>query len=244
MNSMPNPYIKLSSRGSIEEVASIVNLLPLYTDHLNKINSSLTFIRRLKTFGTKTGNEAIVKAMADIEKQGSFNEFLALCLLDLLVAYKNALSAIHIWDELYSLRQGYLLIHESLRTYNSHSNALKELASKASSSAEVEFISLTKELKKFRKDSIISEIRNYTIGHIETDPVSFFSKMSKFNTDQAFVTLKAFLTILIGMLNLSDYIFINYTKNKIAKASFTYPILEKFSLEIDKLLEALVIHKN
>lgn len=238
-------YIKDFPRGDSKEQASIAGLLPICTDHLNTLNSSLFFICRLREIASEA-NSDIIEAISYIEAQGKFNAFLNLCLLDFVVIYKNALSAIHLWDDKYCLRQGYLLIYEAIKTYRSHSKSLKELANKTSASAEARFIDLTKEIKKFRKDynydRNIREIRNCTIGHIENDPIRFFERISKFDEEEAFAALKEFVSILVSMLNLSDYIFVNYTKKVIAESSFRLSGLHEYSIEIDKLLDTLEFH--
>ncbi len=168
-----------------------------YTAHLNEINSGLTFARALKAIGNREKIERIVKAMDEIEKQGVFNEFIWICLLDMTIIYRNALAAVHVWDELYNLRQGYLLIYEAIRTYHMHSRSIKGMAEKTSSKALSDFNILSQRLKNFKKDfgygGVISECRNNTIGHIESDPGKFFTIMSKFDTDQAFAALKEFM---------------------------------------------------
>lgn len=239
---MNNSYLKDFPRGDSHEQASIAGLLPICTDHLNTLYKSLSLIGRLKELAVEV-NSDIINAISDVETQGKFNAFLNLCFLDFIVVYKNALSAIHLWDDVYCLRQGYLLIYEAIKTYTEHSKSLKELAYKTSDAAQDRFINLTKKIKKFRKDydynKSILEIRNYTIGHIENDPVRLFERISKFDEDKAFMALKEFASILVSMLTLSDYIFVNYTKKIIAESSFRLSTLQEYSIEIDKLLDLL-----
>lgn len=117
------------------------------------------------------------------------------------------------------------------------------MASKTSEAAQTKFFELTEEIRKFRKkynyDKDILEIRNDTIGHIENDPVRFFDRISKFEEDKAFAALEEFVSILVSMLNLSDYIFINYTKKVIADSSFQLAAMNKYSVEINRLLDLL-----
>jgi len=236
-------YIKTSSRGTAAEIESVVNMLPRYTKDLNEINHVLIFVRRLKEITFSENNDSITHGLLEIEKQGILNHFLIICLLDFLVVYKNSLSAIHLWDELHSLRQGYLLIHEALKTYNGHNKSLKELASKTSPEAESLFYSLSGEIKRFKEDfkyhSLIADLRNNTIAHIEKDTVNFFDKMSKFDTDVAFAALKAFPLILGRMLKLSDLIFKAYTKTIIKQISFDDLIRGENSVQVEKLLDLI-----
>ncbi len=157
------------------------------------------------------------------------------------------MSAVHFWEDAYALRQGYLLIYEAIKTYGMHSKSLKNLCSKAETT-QTKFSELTIRLKKFRKDfdydNTISEIRNYTIGHIDSDPAGFFDRISKFDEDKAFAALKEFVAILVLMLNLSERIFVNHTKNIIKDSSFRLAGLDAYSVEIDKLLEALHKHSD
>jgi hypothetical protein len=239
---MKDQYIKDFPRGNSNQITSLLEFLPVHTDHLNTINQSLQFIKRLREIATDAGSD-VLESLSDVEKQGKLNGFLNLCILDFTVIYKNALSAIHLWDDVYSLRQGYLLIYEAIKTYNSHSKSLKDLANKTSDFAQVKFSELTEEIKKFRKnynyDKDILEIRNHTIGHIENDPFSFYERISKFDEDKAFAALKDFASLLVRMLNLSDYIFINYTKKVTANSSLLLATANKYSDEINQLLDLL-----
>lgn len=239
---MKKQYIKDFPRGNSHQINSLLEFLPIHTDHLNTITLSLSFIRRLREIAAGAGSN-VLDSLSDVEKQGNLNAFLHLCILDFTIIYKNALSAIHLWDDVYSLRQGYLLIYEAIQTYNSHSKSLKDLANKTSNFAQVKFSELTEEIKKFRKDydydKVISEIRNNTIGHIESDPFNFFERISKFDEEKAFGALKEFAAILVKMLNLSDYIFINYTKKVSANSSLLLAKENKYTVELNQLLDSL-----
>lgn len=243
---MNNIYIKDFPRGDSVEQASILALLPICTEHLNTVNNSLSIMSRILEIATEVKSD-IITPLSEIESQGKFNAFLNLCFLDLIVIYKNALSAIHLWDDIHCLRQGYLLIYEAIKTYHTYSKQLKELAKKTSPVAETMFHTLANEIKEFRKsydyDNYIMEVRNYTIGHIENNPLNFYKRISSFDEEKAFSALKDFGSVLTCMLNFSDYIFINYTKKIIANSSFQLAGLHTYSIEIGKLLEALESEK-
>lgn len=239
---MRDQYIRDFSRGNLNEITSLLEFLPICTDHLNTITLSLQFIKSLREIASDA-NSDILESLSDVEKQGKLNAFLNLCILDFTVIYKNALSAIYLWDDVYSLRQGYLLIYEAIKTYNSHSKSLKDLASKTSDFAKLKFFELSEEIKRFRKnynyDKNILEIRNYTIGHIESDPFLFYERISKFDRGKAFAALKEFASLLVRMLNLSDYIFINYTKKVTANSSLLLAKTNRYSAKINQLLDLL-----
>ncbi len=239
-------YIKAFPRGDNVELKSLERLLPVCTDHLNTLNSSLSLIRQLKEIAAKAGSD-ILEPISDIEAQGTFNAYLNLCFLDFIVIYKQALSAIHLWEDVFALRQGYLLIYEAIKTYGVHSKSLKHLCGKEHATQAM-FVELTLRIKRFKKDfdydKSISEIRNYTIGHIDRDPTGFFNRISMFDEEKAFTALKEFVAILVSMLDLSENIFVNYTKKLIKDSSFRLAGLEAFSVEIDKLLDALSKHSN
>ncbi len=239
-------YIKTFPRGDMKELESLEHLLPVCTDHLNTLHSSLSLIRRLKEIAAGAASD-ILEPISDIEAQGTFNAYLNLCFLDYIVIYKQTLSAIHLWEDVYALRQGYLLIYEAIKTYGVHSKSLKNLCSKEQVT-KVMFAELTLRLKRFKKDfdydKRISDIRNYAIGHIDSDPSGFFDRISKFDEEKAFAALKEFVAILVSMLNLSENIFVNYTKKIIKDSSFRLAGLEGYAVEIDKLLEALSKHSG
>lgn len=238
---MKHLYIKDFPRGTAKDLNGLDGLLPVCTDHLNAITGSLTLLRKLKEFAVK-GNSGLADQLTFLEAQGAFNTYLNLCFLDFIVIYKNTLRAQHLWEDVSALRQGYLLIYEALKTYQSHSKSMKFLCSKTEPTQAL-FAALTARIKKFKKDydydNSISEIRNYTIGHIEKDPVCFFNKISQFNEDKAFEALKEFVSILVDMMNLSENIFSNHTKQIIAESSFGLAGLQEYAVQMDQLISIL-----
>jgi hypothetical protein len=159
------------------------------------------------------------------------------------VIYKNALTATHLWEDVSTLRQGYLLIYEAIKTYHSHSKSIKELCSKTSEAAENKFSQLAVQIKNFKKDfqydTEISEIRNYTIGHIENDPCKFFERISSLDDEKAFLALKYFGKVLYQMQKLSEYIYVHYTRKVISESSFGLAGMKDYAVEIEKLLNEL-----
>lgn len=238
---MQHHYIKDFPRGTSKELGELDELLPICTDHLNAINSSLSMVRKMKEFAVRA-NSDIVDKLTDLEAQGAFNTYLNLCFLDFIVVYKNALRAVHLWEDISALRQGYLLIYEALKTYQSHSKGLKDLCSKTVST-QAFFADLTAKIKRFKKDydydNSISAIRNYTIGHIEKDPVNFFIKISQFDEDKAFSALKEFVSVLVDMMNLSEHIFTNHTKKIVGESSIRLAGLNEFASEMNQLISVL-----
>ncbi len=239
---MDKQYIKEFPRGDSREIKATDVMLPVSTEHLNILYSTLSGIRRLKDIVSPTKGD-IGKQLSDIEAQGRFNTFINLCFLDYFVIYKNALSATHLWEDVSALRQGYLLIYEVIKTYHSHSKAIKELCSKTSVDAENKFAQLAINIKNFKKDfqyeKEISEIRNYTIGHIENDPCKFFERISSFDNEKAFQALKLFGTVLYQMQKLSEYIYEHYTRKIIRDSSFGLAGMREYTAEIEKLLNEL-----
>lgn len=239
---MDHAYIKDFPRGTNREIEATGNMLPICTEHINTLYRSLSLVRNIRdiVFGTTSD---ILKPLIDIEAQGTFNTFTNLCFLDYFVIYKNALSASHLWEDISALRQGYLLIYEAIRTYHSHSKSIKELCGKTSVSAEQRFAQLAVTIKNFKKDfqynKEISEIRNYTIGHIENDPGKFFERISLFDNEKAFRALKAFGKVLHQMLELSEYIYVHYTRKIIKDSALGLTGVQEYSIEIEKLLNEL-----
>jgi hypothetical protein len=239
---MDNHYIKDFPRGNSREIEATDKMFPVSTGNLNILYSTMSGIRRLKDM-VSPANSDIEKQLSDIEAQGRFNIFINLCFLDFFVIYKNTLTAIHLWEDVSALRQGYLLIYEVIKTYHSHSKAIHELCSKTSEAAEEKFAQLAINIKYFKKDfqydKEISEIRNYTIGHIENDPVKFFERISSFDNEKAFRALKYFGTVLYQMQQLSEYIYEHYTRKVIRDSSFGLADMQEYAVEIEKLLNEL-----
>lgn len=235
-------YKKQFPRGSTSKLEAIEALLLFYTERLNLINGALFFISKVKSLPTDNQDEFLPKLL-EIEKQGRFNAFLIIVFLDLNVIYKNANSTVHFWEEMHTLRQGYLLIFEALITYNSHSQDLKELCAKSSRETQWKFAALTAGIKEFRKEfgyeDVIRETRNCTVAHIEKDPVLFFKRISDFDQDKAILAVEAFARLIITMLEISEDIFKSYTRKLMRDYAFLNIDLYTYSEKIKKIMDAI-----
>ncbi len=238
-------YIKTAARGTSEQLANIDGLLQFATKDLNTVYLGLKLIDELKGIAFKTNS--LIDEIIAIETHSKLISFFKICILDITVVYKNALSSTHLWEEMHCLRQGYLLIYEAVKTYGSHSRYIKELAFRTSDSAVKMFDEMSAQLRKFKKDydyeGTISQIRNSTVAHIEKDPLHFFKSLGKFDRDKAFKSIEDFVSILRNLLLLSDYIYANGIREIIAKYSRSFQPNE-YLTQIDELLKDIEYMNN
>jgi hypothetical protein len=236
-------YIKHKPIEYANKVAELEDLLPYYTEHLNTLTLFFGQIQNIRRFLKSNNFTEQDKEFEEMEAQLHFNLLLTIGLLDLIVISKNILSAKHVWEEIYYLRQSYLTIYETLKTYQDHSKSIRSLANKNSKNSKDLFDTITSQIKEFKKaysyNSTIADIRNYTIGHIDSDCIKFFDKISSLNTEKAIDATITFASLLIKMQELSKNIASEANQEVKKKTSEINMSINSYVIKISELFDKL-----
>src|SRR5215218_8577536 len=143
----------------------------------------------------------------EIERMNKFNTLLTISLLDLMVVCKNMCLAETDWERIHFIKQGYLVIYETINTYHKHSSELRNTIATKYSGFIKTFDAINKDLKQFKKihdyENVIGLIRNKVAGHIDEDFILYYDTIAKLDGEKVALTISHFIKILTELLNLS-----------------------------------------
>ena len=181
--------------------------LELYAKYLDELRSNINQINSVDKIYEKLNLEFKLEDFSEIESLINFTGYLTISILDLLVICKNIILAKYHWEKIHQLKQGYLVIYESIQSYHKH--RLEDVAEKNTESKEL-YQYISKTLKAFKKDynfpKAFTEIRNATIAHIDTNFAIYYDLVAKIDGDKSFNAILAFLQIIYKMQELSKYL--------------------------------------
>lgn len=175
--------------------------ISFYTSHLDKLRSSMKVQKEAKSLIADTFPEASLTIFSELENFNKVNALITISLLDLLVVCKNMCIVNQPWERAYFIKNGYLIIHETLETYSqSQQPVLREIISSNYSSFLPNFNNIFSSIKKFRKEhdylKTIKGIRNTIAGHIDKDFCLYYDTTIKLDGEAAGNTISVFLIIL------------------------------------------------
>lgn len=201
-----NSYIKQDPQDFSNNIKKLESSLPYYTKHLNKLRSNISQIHSIVKFNeANKHNNSILK---ELESQLAFNSFLTTSTLDLIIISKGIFQSRHIWEEIFYLRQSYLIIYETIKTYTKYSNSIKTMVFTNYSDNKIKFEIITNKLRDFKKEfnynTTIADIRNYTSGHIDSNFINYFDKVNSMDFKIATRANFSFINVLNEMRLLSE----------------------------------------
>ena len=181
--------------------------IPLYTAHLEALRKILDSLTKAVEFCIQIDPETDLEDFNEIERINKFNALLTISLLDLMVVCKNMSLAETDWERIYFIKQGYLVIYETINTYHKHNSALRKIIFTKYSGLKNTFNTINTELKQFKKihnyENVIGVIRNKVAGHIDEDFVLYYDIIAKLDGETIALTISHFIKILTELLNLS-----------------------------------------
>jgi hypothetical protein len=189
--------------------------LQFYTSYLDNIKKWKNQLEKINTvFPTAFQAEDYNCLHTQLEINGLFT----ISILDLSIISREIFIAKYVWEQLFYAKHGYLVIYETIQTYNKHGKFLSEIANKFTPELQSDFKNITSQIKDFKKDfkydSEIKEIRKNTAGHIESDFIKYYETISKVNPQKALETIKSFILIITQLQKYSSHL-IKAHKDKI-----------------------------
>ena len=128
-------------------------------ENLRPYSSQLEFIRKIVGWtesAINVFNDSILASdnpgIPKLFRMHCFNSFLAISLLDLLVVYKKLVSSETDWEKVFFIRQGYLIIYQTINNYTNHTQDILKLIYKKETILKNEYLNLSANLNKFKKD--------------------------------------------------------------------------------------------
>lgn len=180
--------------------------IEVYTKHLKYLRTSIAISRE----GQKLFQQFAQLDNSDFEEMEelhTFNSLLTISLLDLLVVSKNLINAKSEWEKAFFLKQGYLIIFETIDTYNKHGKKIKVLITTKYKAFEGDYKKVCQNLKNFKKDysyeKDITVIRNSLAAHINENFVYYYDTLLKLKGNTGTEAIVSFIKIIKELENIS-----------------------------------------
>lgn len=238
---MTNIVITTSPIG-LKLYESASNNLDFYIKHLELINLRITQIDKLfETFPDFRENESFKNLYFQLE----FNGLLTISILDLSLISREIFISKKTWEKLYYAKQTYLVIYETINSYNKHNKTLNDLSLKISQTNKNRLDKISKEIKAFKKrysySTEICDIRNKVAGHINENFKIYLSTLKLIDIENTGEMLKDFVIILTSLQKYSTDLLIDYGKIIDDEKKLTD---ERVNSTIDKIIELLNINNR
>lgn len=193
-----------SYKNLIEEANKCI---PLYTTHLETLRKIIDAQTKATEFFIQIDPKTDLEDFNEIELMNKFNALLTISLLDLMVVCKNMCLVETDWERIHFIKQGYLIIYETINTYHKYSSELRNTIATKYTGFITIFNTINKDLKQFKKihdyENVIGVIRNKVAGHINEDFVLYYDVIAKLDGEKVALTISHFIKILTELLNLS-----------------------------------------
>lgn len=174
--------------------------IPFYTTFLETLGKLLEVQNNTIGYLLKIDPTVDLEVFNEIEQMNKFNSLITISLLDIMVICKNLCLAETTWERIYFVKQGYLIIYETINTYHKHNRSLQNIVSAKYPMYKTTLESINKDLRQFKKthdyENVIGQIRNKVAGHIDEDFVLYYNTIKSLNGEQIGQTISHFIPIL------------------------------------------------
>lgn len=212
---------------SQEQLNELDNSIVYYTNHLERLRQLAATQSQMTAVLLKISSNVDLSDLQKLNKMNDLNALLTISLLDLITLVKSLSQRTKTWEQLYFIRQSYLTVYETLKSYDSYNSTLNNLVSTKYLNDKVIFHSICAEIKKFKKDygyqSEMVNIRNYTSGHIDVNFTLFYDTVKSIDGQKATEAISKFINILINLQK--------FSANLVASA---HVLIEQKRAETDK----------
>ena len=148
-------------------------------------------------------NHPVQKAVIFNDLMINFRGAILVSIMDLSIIIKNLNRAKNKWERAHYLRQGSLLVYESINLYNKHNHIIHPVLKSDFPDQYPLFQAQSIKMREFRKEfkhtSELARIRNNIIGHINDDIFSYGLIVSKIKPTILKKRLVDYLNFLIDM---------------------------------------------
>jgi hypothetical protein len=238
---------EIMDKAKIEEVVAMADdSIRIYILHLEYLRKMIELLAKAKKIFQDISPSLDYSDFDEAILMSSFSSLLTVSLLDLFVICKKLLTAENNWEKSFFLKQGYLLIYETIDTYNTHNQHISKLIDTTKyNSLKDMHLSISADLKQFKKDysyqDNIKNIRHAIAGHIDKDFINYYDTLLKVMGDNESEAILTFISILkqietfsFEMGKLFEKLYVTEQPEKEGMIT----TIEEFSLNFDKKLEA------
>lgn len=158
--------------------------------------------------------------------------------LDSLVAIKYLYNASNNWDKIFFIKNSYLTIFETLKTYEIYRKFLYEISTIKHADLQDELKSVNLDIRNFKNEKFFAEIsliRNEIAGHISGNFELYYDTIVKFDAEE---TAKIVLKFTKIIEKLENFLSKTMMKEKVNKKKFDN-LIEDTQEKIEIILKKL-----
>lgn len=213
-----------------------------YTKHLENLRRNTALLEEARDLFNKLIPKQDFSDFIEMEQFNTYNGYVTIATLDLSVNLKNLIIAKTDWEQIFFIKNSYLIIHETI-------NKLKPIKEKSVIQTIIEsnypglkesLENLFNDIDTFKKATDYKKIENtrhYTAGHIEKSLKLYFDTIQKLDGAEAANFISEFLLILNKSLFLTrDFATLAY-KNQKGKSKDLDDRLKTLLDKIESLLK-------
>lgn len=191
-------------------INSINESIVIFTNHLDSLKKKNDINEILKA----DCNDRISLSKFDFFKKiNNVSSLITISHLDLLVAIKSLRSSLNNWEKIYSIKNSYLTIFETFKTYEEYRQFLYEVSVNIWSNLKEELSEINLEIRNFKEkfgyETEMSKIRNRIAGHISNDFDLYYNTIINFDGEETAKIVLAFLEIIQKLQNFLTKIMLN-----------------------------------
>lgn len=183
----------------------------------NELNESYNLLKILESGNLKGNNEPAQESIEEIKKHIKYLCFFTSCFLDIASSLRGLVDCETDWERKFYLKNGFVVIYESLKTFGKHQNEIRNLISTNFIELEPRFITITLKLKELKKEhqynTLISKFRNKAGAHYDENFAEYFEHLNSIDKPISVKTVSDFSNFLMSLIVFwSDITDIYYTK--------------------------------
>lgn len=176
-----------------------------FTNQLDSFQKTNSLIEYIKTHLKVIENEVDFHVFDLVKKLNDINSLISIANLDATVISKMLYSASNNWEKIFLIKNAYLTIFETFKTYDKHGKFLNEVSTITYPNLAEEFKEVNDLIKifknKYKYKNEISVIRNNISGHISENVELYYKTIIKFDADKTALMIISFLEITLGLQN-------------------------------------------
>lgn len=172
-----------------------------YENDLEKLYEILLFLK----YGIEPKNEIGEKHRSLTIHHIEYTCFLITCFLDIATSLRGIENHKSYWERLYYIRNGYLSINESIKTYHKNQKEIAHIIDETYPQLKSEFKVLNLKLKTFKRDndyqSKIIPVRNKAGGHYDKDFNEYYKSIKSIEGKDSVKTIEDFVNFLMNVFD-------------------------------------------
>lgn len=178
----------------------------LIEEQFDQLEYTYELLKILSQRNVSKDSEKLAIRIHALETNMKYYCFLMSSFCDLMVILKGFINSKSRWEEIFYSKKGYLIIYESINTYNQNQKNIRDVISNNFPELEKVNLEVNQKLKTFKKTYSyhveIAKIRNETAGHYNVDFNIYYPILEKLEKTKSIEAVENFILFLMSVINL------------------------------------------